>query len=60
MDVDLSKSGLKDASVQNRPFLATTLSFLSSRPGFPATLRWTLLRVRLSRKERRMKFVVGR
>jgi hypothetical protein len=40
----------------NRPFLATTLSFLSSRPGFPATLRWTWLRVRLSRKERRMKF----
>jgi hypothetical protein len=40
----------------NRPFLATTLSFLSSRPGFPATLRWTRLRVRLSRKERRMKF----
>src|SRR6266702_3140516 len=26
------------------------------RPGFPATLRWTRLRVRLSRKERRMKF----
>ena len=40
----------------NRLFLATTLSFLSSRPGFPATPRWTRLRVRLSRKERRMKF----
>ncbi len=40
----------------NRPFLARTLSFLSSRPGFPATLRWTRLRLRLSRKERRMKF----
>jgi hypothetical protein len=40
----------------SRPFLATTLSLLSSRPGFPAKLRWTRLRVRLSLKERRMKF----
>src|SRR6267154_5712607 len=30
---------------------------LSSRPGFPATLLWTGLRVRLSLKERRMRFV---
>ena len=40
----------------SRPFLATTLFFLLSRPGFPATLRWTRLRVRLSRKKRRMEF----
>jgi hypothetical protein len=39
----------------NRPIRETTLSFLSSRPGFPANLRWTRSRVRLSRKERRMK-----
>src|ERR1700732_5348960 len=37
--------------------LSTTLSYLSSRPGFPATLRRTRLRVRLSLKERRMKFI---
>jgi len=30
---------------------------LSSRPGFPATLHWTRSRVRLSLKERRMRFV---
>ena len=37
--------------------LSTTLSYLSFRPGFPATLRRTRLRVRLSLKERRMKFI---
>ena len=57
----LPKLDLNHSSAQQPPFhpatapcFPTVLSFLSSRPGFPATLRWTRLRVRLSRKERRM------
>jgi hypothetical protein len=43
-------------SLGNGPLFTTALSFLSSRPGFPATLRWIRLRMRLSLKERRMRF----
>ena len=44
------------ASVQKLLSMKPPSFPLSSRPGFPATLRWTRLRVRLSRKERRIKF----
>jgi hypothetical protein len=54
--IDVATAPTTALALGNGPLLSTTLSFLSSRPGFPATLRWTRLRVRLSRKERRMKF----
>src|SRR6267154_2227683 len=42
--------GLSDRKLQRK------IKSHKLRTGFPATLRWTRLRVRLSRKERRMNF----
>jgi hypothetical protein len=51
----LSKLALKNPRFSNHSLRTAALSFLSSRPGFPATLNPPRSGVRLSLKERRMR-----
>jgi hypothetical protein len=46
-----------ESTIGNRSQLETPPHPLSSRPGFPATQRWSRLRVRHSLKERRMRSI---